>query len=67
MPGNDELQRRNALTEATFFAGGYLQYVKSNGNAALQLYQREQSHLNSTSLELPLIEKATATLMAVKH
>lgn len=67
MPGNDEQQRRNALTEATFFAGGYLQYVKHNGNAALQLYQREQNHLNSTSLELPLIEKATTTLLAVKH
>ncbi|WMY73539.1 hypothetical protein RHD99_19120 [Buttiauxella selenatireducens] len=67
MPGTDELQRRDALTEATFFTGGYLQFVTHDNKAALQLYEREQNHLNSTSLETPLINKAAATLQAAKH
>lgn len=67
MPGTDELQRRDALTEATFFIGGYLQYVARNNKAALELYEREQSQLNNTSLENPLINKAAATLQAVKR
>lgn len=66
MPGTDELQRRDALTEATFFIGGYLQYVARNNKAALELYEREQSQLNNTSLENPLINKAAATLQALK-
>lgn len=67
MPGTDELQHRDALTEATFFTGGYLQFVTHDNKAALQLYEREQSQLNSTSLEKPLINKAAATLQAAKH
>lgn len=67
MPGTDELQRRDALTEATFFTGGYLQYVARNNKAALGLYEREQNQLNSTSLERPLIIKAAASLQAAKH
>lgn len=66
MPGTDELQRRDALTEATFFAGGFQQYVARDGQAALQLYEREQNQMNSTSLERPLINKATENLQAAK-
>ncbi|HBE9181140.1 TPA: hypothetical protein KNH08_004066 [Serratia fonticola] len=64
MPGTDELQRRDALTEATFFTGGYLQYVAHDNKAALQLYEREKSQLNSTSLERPLINLTAATLQS---
>ncbi|CAI1211180.1 hypothetical protein [Serratia fonticola] len=64
MPNIDELQRRDALTEATFFTGGYLQFVAHNNKAALQLYKREQNQLNSTSLERPLINLIAATLQA---
>lgn len=67
MPGTDELQRRDALTEATFFIGGYQQYVARDNKAALELYEREQNQLNSTSLERPLINKAAATLQAAQH
>jgi len=67
MPGTDEIQRRDALTEATFFTGGYLQFVTHDNKAALVLYQREQNQLNSTSLERPLIQKAAATLQATKN
>lgn len=67
MPGTDELQRRDALTEATFFIGGYLQYVVRDNKAALQFYEREQNQLNSTSLENPLINNAAATLQAAKR
>lgn len=65
--GTDELQRRDALTETTFFTVGYLQYVARDNKAALQLYEREQNQLNSTSLETPLINKAAATLQAAKR
>lgn len=67
MHGTDELQRRDALTEATFFTGGYLQYVTRDNKAAHELYEREQNQLNSTSLELPLITKAAARLQAAKY
>lgn len=67
VPGASLLATGDAYTEATFFAGGYLQYVKHNNNAALQLYEREQIHLNNTSLEKPLINTATATLLAANH
>lgn len=64
MPGTDELQRRDALTEATFFTGGYLQFVAHDKKNALQLYEREKNHLNSTSLERPLIDLTAATLQS---
>jgi hypothetical protein len=67
MPGTDELQRRDALTVATFFIGGYLQYVARDNKAALELYKREHNHLNNTSLETPLVNKAAATLQAMKN
>ena len=67
LPGTDELRRRDALTEATFFTGSYLQFVTRNKKAALELYERELKQLNSTSLERPLITKAAATLQAVEH
>lgn len=67
MPGTDELQRHDALTEATFFTGGYLQYVANDSQAALQFYERTQKQLNSTSMERPLINQAKASLLAAKH
>ncbi|AGI24578.1 hypothetical protein H681_13540 [Pseudomonas sp. ATCC 13867] len=57
----DPLQRRNARTEAAFFAGGYLQYVRRDYPAAMRLYQQELAQ-PSPSIERPLLEKALATL-----
>lgn len=67
IPGINELQRRDALTETIFFTGGYLQYVARNNKAALQFYEREQNKLNNTSLESPLINAAITSLHADKH
>ena len=67
MPEDSLLAKGDAYTEATFFTGSYLQYVAHNNNAALKLYEREQVHLNNTSLEKPLINTATATLLAANH
>jgi len=67
MPDTRLLAKGDAYTEATFFTGGYLQYATQNNNAALQLYEREQVHLNNTSLEKPLIDTATAALLATNH
>ncbi|QRY77767.1 hypothetical protein JVX91_19460 [Pseudomonas sp. PDNC002] len=55
----DPLQRRDARTEAAFFAGGYLQYVRRDHPAALRLYKRELSQ-PTASIERPLLEKAIA-------
>lgn len=65
--GTSPLQQKDALTEATFFTGSYLQYVQHNNKEALQLYKREQTLLNSTSLESPLINQAAETLLALHH
>lgn len=59
------LQRRDARTEAAFFAGGYLQYVRLDAPSALRLYRQELSQ-PSVSIERPLIEKALAKL-SVAH
>lgn|GEM_PF-1322782 len=67
MPETSPLAKGDAVTEATFFTGGYLQYVAHNNNAAQKLYEREKNALNRTSLEKPLIDKATATLLATNH
>lgn len=67
MSENGLLAKGDAYTEATFFTGSYLQYVAHNNNAALKLYERELVHLNNTSLEKPLIDTATATLLAANH
>lgn len=67
MPETSLLAKGDAYTEATFFTGGYLQYVAHNNNAALKLYEREKVHLNNTSLEKPLIDTAAATLLASNH
>ena len=60
----DPLQRRDARTEAAFFAGGYLQYVRRDHPAALRLYEQELSQ-PSASIERPLIERAIAKLPGV--
>ena len=57
----DPLQRRDARTEAAFFAGGYLQYVRRDHPAALRLYKQELSQ-PSASIERPLLEGAIARL-----
>ncbi|WP_157952941.1 hypothetical protein [Limnobaculum parvum] len=67
IPCTDELQCRDAKTVATFFIGGYLQYVEHDGKAALQWYEHKQNELNNTSLETPLIIKTLTSLKAVKH
>ncbi|MNZ80357.1 hypothetical protein D3C78_989870 [compost metagenome] len=61
MAFSDELQRRDARTEAAFFAGGYLQYARQDKPAALRLYQRELPNA-SASIERPLLTQAIATL-----
>lgn len=55
MPVSNELQKSDALTEATFFSGSYLQFVAHNEPAAQALYKKYKNQLNSTSLERPLI------------
>jgi tetratricopeptide (TPR) repeat protein len=57
----DPLQRRDARSEAAFFAGGYLQYVRRDYPAALRLYRQELSQPGA-SIERPLLEKALAAL-----
>lgn len=61
MSFSDPLQRRNARSEAAFFAGGYLQYVRRDYPAAMRLYQQELSQPGA-SIERPLLAKALASL-----
>ncbi len=58
----DEALRKDALTEATFFAGGYLQNVKHDNAAAMQLFNGNLNKLNSVSLERPFIDRECAAL-----
>ncbi|MCD1125898.1 hypothetical protein LPW36_07750 [Jinshanibacter sp. LJY008] len=67
MSCTDELQCRDARTVATFFIGGYLQFVEHDDKAALQWYEHQQNELNNTSLETPLIFQTITSLKAVKH
>ncbi|MDA3131171.1 hypothetical protein [Atlantibacter subterraneus] len=60
--GSDETLRKDALTEATFFAGGYLQNVKHDNAAALRLFNDNLNKLNSVSLERPFIDRECASL-----
>ncbi|WP_313080568.1 hypothetical protein [Atlantibacter sp.] len=60
--GLDEALRKDALTEATFFAGGYLQNVKHDNAAARQLFNGNLNKLNSVSLERPFIDRECAAL-----
>ncbi|HGM5492632.1 TPA: hypothetical protein ACKP1B_004332 [Serratia fonticola] len=57
-----DIQKRNVITEATFFTGGYLRYVDQDKEAELRLYQREQSQLCLLSLERPFISHAVGEL-----
>ncbi|MEJ8833120.1 hypothetical protein [Enterobacter cloacae] len=58
----DEALRKDAFTEATFFAGGYLQNVKHDNAAAMQLFNGNLNKLNSVSLERPFIDRECAAL-----
>lgn len=62
MPDASELQRTDALTEATFFTSGYLRYVKHDSPAAKDLLQKKSHQLSSVSLEIPLITREKAAL-----
>lgn len=55
-------QMRDALTESTFFAAGFLQYVEKDNSAALKLYEQYQRVLNNGSLEHPLITREIKSL-----
>lgn len=56
----DSAKQGDARTEAAFFAGGYLQYVRRDTRAAQQLYRRELPPTGA-SVERPLIEQALAS------
>lgn len=58
----DAAQHQDALTEAIFFAGGYLQNVKHDNAAARQLFNDNLNKLNSVSLERPFIDRECAAL-----
>lgn len=62
MPDASEIQRTDALTEATFFTSGYLRYVKHDSSAAKDLLQKKSHQLSSVSLEIPLITREKAAL-----
>ncbi|MEB0951060.1 hypothetical protein [Citrobacter sedlakii] len=64
---SDPALRKDAFTEATFFAGEYLQNVKHDSAAAKQLFNANLSKLNSVSLERPFIDRACATLNKHTH
>ncbi|TNV20479.1 hypothetical protein FH968_10780 [Buttiauxella sp. B2] len=57
-----ELERSDALTEATFFTGTWLLYVKHDNAAAKNLFDQNRSQLNNVSLETPFITKEMAAL-----
>lgn len=63
----DAVQKQDAMTEATFFAGGYLQNVKHDNAAAKQLFNDNLNKLNSVSLERPLIDRDCAALNKLTH
>lgn len=63
----DAALHQDALTEATFFAGGYLQNVKHDNAAAKQLFNDNLNKLNSVSLERPLIDRECAALNKLIH
>lgn len=65
--GLDEASHKDAFTEATFFAGGYLQNVKHNNAAAMQLFNDNLNKLNSVSLERPFIDRECASLNKLTH
>lgn len=58
----DAVLQQDALTEATFFAGGYLQNVKRDSASARQLFNENLNKLYSVSLERPLIDRECASL-----
>lgn len=58
---SSEVLRQDARAEAAFFVGGYLQYVRQDKTAALNLYRRELPFA-SASIERPLIKQAMAAL-----
>lgn len=57
-----EFQRRDATTEATFFAGSYLRYVAGDIPAARKLYQEKAELLNPVSLENTFITQEMTAL-----
>lgn len=62
IPLDQVIKKQDALTETTFFAAGYLQYVNKDNQAALKLIDSNQAKLSSLSLERPLIDRERASL-----
>lgn len=56
------IERSDLHTEAAFFAGGYLQYVRHDLPTALRLYQDALPHSSPASVELPVLRQAIAEL-----
>lgn len=54
--------KKDAFTEGLFFAGGYLQYVKHVPEKAAELFNKNKTRLNKTSLEQPLIVQESLAL-----
>ena len=58
---DNSLRRRDARTEAAFFAGGYVQYVLRETASAQRLYLRELSQ-STASVERPMIQQSIRAL-----
>ncbi|WP_347254698.1 hypothetical protein [Leminorella grimontii] len=63
----EEAVKKDALTEATFFVGGYLQHVKQDIDRTRALFNANQSKLNSVSLERPFIDRECIALNKLTH
>lgn len=59
-------QMRDAITESTFFAAGYLQFIKHDNAAANKLYQQYHLVFNRESLEAPLITREMKNLNTIQ-
>ena len=64
MPEANDLQRRDARTEAALFAGAYLQHARADIAAAHALYAHGYTQASLASLERPLLGHITQALVA---
>lgn len=52
----------DAITEATYFSGAYLRYIKRDGSSMLKLFDKYKDGMNKTSFERSLIEREYAEM-----
>lgn len=67
MENTNEIERRNAYTEAAFFIGGYYRYLKDDPSMALKIYKDQLDKLYERSLEWHLIKKEIAELELINN